>query len=193
VTQEDYELKLKVDCDPESGATSFITCDLIQNLEFHDNGYTVTTLPGSQAPLYFLAFDASTLPDIYPAHRVLSDGRLLKDVPPSEWTTLPEIAEDPIGVGPYVLKEWVRGEKMVFEANPYYVLGEPKTKNLIIAFITPENAEAQLIGGQVDILDNTTLVGVSEALRDAEAAGTVKLIINPSASWEHIDYNLFLP
>jgi ABC-type transport system substrate-binding protein len=193
VTQADYELKLKVDCDPESGATSFVTCDTIKDLQFHDNGYTVTTLPGSQAPLYFLAFDASTLPDIYPAHRVLSDGRTLADVPPSEWTTLPEIAENPIGVGPYVLKEWVRGEKMVFEANPYYFAGEPKTKNLIIAFITPENAEAQLIGGQVDILDFTTLVGVSEALRDAEASGAIKIIIDPSASWEHIDYNLFLP
>ncbi len=193
VSQADFELKLKVDCDPDSGATSFVTCDLIKDIQFHDNGYTVTTLPGSQAPLYFLDFDSSTLPDIYPAHRVLADGRTLADVPPSEWTTVPEIAESPIGVGPYVLKEWVKGEKMVFEANPYYWAGEPKTKNLIISFITPENAEAQLIGGQVDILDFTTLVGVSEALRDAEANGVIKIIIDPSASWEHIDFNLFLP
>ena len=193
VSQADFELKLKVDCDPESGATTFVTCDLIKNLEFNDHGYTVTTLPGSQAPLYFLAFDAATLPDLYPAHRVLADGRTLADVPPSEWTTLPEIAENPIGVGPYVLKEWVRGEKMVFEANPYYYAGAPKTKNLVIAFITPENAEAQLIGGQVDILDYTTLVGVTEALQQAEASGAIKIIIDPSASWEHIDYNLFLP
>jgi len=193
VSQADFELKFRVDCDPASGATSFVACDLIENLEFRDNGYTVTTLPGSQAPLYFLAFDASTIPDIYPAHRVLSDGRTLADVPASEWTTLPEIAENPIGVGPYVLTEWVRGEKMVFAANPYYYAGAPKTPNLIIAFITPENAEAQLIGGQVDILDFTTLVGVSEALREAEAGGAIKIIIDPSASWEHIDYNLFLP
>jgi ABC-type transport system substrate-binding protein len=193
VSQADFELKFKIDCDRASGATSFATCDLIENLEFFDTGYTVTTLPGSQAPLYFLAFDNSTLPDIYPAHRVLSDGRLLADVPPAEWTTLPEIAENPIGVGPYVLKEWVKGEKMVFEANPHYYGGEPKTKNLVIAFITPENAEAQLIGGQVDILDFTTLVGVSETLVNAEAEGLIDVIIDASASWEHIDYNLFLP
>ena len=84
-------------------------------------------------------------------------------------------------------------ELPVLEANPYYVLGEPKTKNLIISFITPENAEAQLIGGQVDILDFTTLVGVSEALASAEEQGAIKIIIDPSASWEHIDFNLFLP
>ena len=193
VSQADFELKFKIDCDPESGATSFATCEQIENLEFFDTGYTVTTLPGAQAPLYFLAFDPQALPDIYPAHRVLSDGRKLADVPAAEWTTLPEIAENPIGVGPYVITEWVKGEKMVFEANPYYYGGAPKTPNIVISFLAPENAEAQLIGGQVDILDFTTLVGVSEALKAAEEAGQVKLIIDPSASWEHIDFNLFLP
>jgi ABC-type transport system substrate-binding protein len=193
VSQADYELKMKIDCDPASGATSFFSCDLITNLEFNDRGYIVTTRPGSQAPLYFLAFDGSTLPDIYPAHRVLADGRKLADVPASEWTTLPEIAESPIGVGPYVLKEWVKGEKMVFEANPFYYGGAPKTPNIVITFIASENAEAQLLGGQVDILDNTTLVGVSETLKNAADAGQITLMIEPSASWEHIDYNLFLP
>jgi ABC-type transport system substrate-binding protein len=82
---------------------------------------------------------------------------------------------------------------MVFEANPYYYAGAPKTPNIVISFLAPENAEAQLIGGQVDILDFTTLVGVSEALASAEEQGVVKIIIDPSASWEHIDFNLFLP
>jgi ABC-type transport system substrate-binding protein len=182
-----------VDCDPESGATTFTTCEQIEAMEFMDNGYVVTTLPGAQSPLYFLAFDSSTLPDINPAHRVLSDGRKLADVPPSEWTTLPEIAENPIGVGPYMITEWVKGEKMVFEANPYFYGGAPKTPNIVISFLAPENAEAQLIGGQVDILDFTTLVGVSEALKGAEEQGAIRIIVDPSASWEHIDFNLFLP
>jgi ABC-type transport system substrate-binding protein len=184
VSQADFELKFKIDCDPESGATTFATCEQIAETEFMDNGYTVTTLPGAQAPLYFLAFDPNSLPDIYPAHRVLSDGRKLADVPAAEWTTLPEIAENPIGVGPYMITEWVKGEKMVFEPNPHYYGGAPKTPNIVISFLTPENAEAQLIGGQVDILDFTTLVGVSEALKAAEEAGQVRLIIDPSASWE---------
>jgi ABC-type transport system substrate-binding protein len=193
VSQADYELKWKIDCDRESGATSFITCDQTQNVEFLPNGYIQTTYPGVQAPLYFLSFDPNSLPDLYPAHRVLSDGRRLADVPASEWTTLPEIAETPIGVGPYIIKEWVKGEKMVFEANPYYFLGEPATKNLVVAFITPENSEAQLIGGQLDILDHSTLVGVTEALKNASDAGKITIIVDPSATWEHIDFNLFVP
>jgi hypothetical protein len=45
----------------------------------------------------------------------------------------------------------------------------------------------------VDILDNTTIVGVSEQLNQAAEAGQINLIIDPSSSWEHIDFNLFLP
>jgi len=198
VSQADYELKFKIDCDRESGSTSFITCDQILSLEFAPNGYVASLVPGVQSPLYFLAFDGGTQPDIYPAHRIIESdgpykGQTLTEVPAKDWATLPEIAENPIGVGPYVIKEWVRGEKMVFEANPHYFGGAPKTPNLVIAFITPENAEAQLIGGQVDILDDTTLVGVTEGLKNAADSGAVRLIINPSATWEHIDTQLFLP
>src|SRR5258708_29463372 len=56
VTQADYELKFKIDCDRDSGATSFITCDQIATKEFKPNGYTLKLLPGVQAPLYFLDF-----------------------------------------------------------------------------------------------------------------------------------------
>jgi len=198
VTQADYELKFKIDCDRDSGATSFITCDQIASKEFKPNGYTLKLVPGVQAPLYFLDFDGSTLPDIYPAHRVIESdgpykGKTLADVPAKDWATLPEIAENPIGIGPYVIKEWVKGEKMVFEANPYFYGGTPKTKNLIISFIAADNAEAQLLGGQVDILDDTTLVGISQTLKDAADNNQIKIIIDPSATWEHIDMQLFLP
>jgi ABC-type transport system substrate-binding protein len=198
VSQADYELKFKIDCDRESGATSFITCDQIQGLEFASNGYTAKLVPGVQSPLYFLAFDGNTFPDIYPAHRVIESdgpykGKTLAEVPAKDWATLREIAENPIGVGPYVIKEWVKGERMVFEANPYYFGGAPKTPNLVISFIAPENAEAQLIGGQVDILDDSTLVGVTEVLKNAADSGAIRAIIIPSATWEHIDMQLFLP
>ncbi|HEX2981479.1 MAG TPA: ABC transporter substrate-binding protein, partial [Anaerolineaceae bacterium] len=109
------------------------------------------------------------------------------------WATLSEVAEYPMGVGPYVLKEWVKGEKMVFEANPYYYGGEPKTKNIVIMMITAENAEAQLLSGQVDILDSTTLVGVTETLKNAADAGEIQLVIVPGGTWEHIDFNMWLP
>ena len=191
----DFELGWKIDCARDSGATSFITCDQVQDIEFLDNGFKVTYLPGVQTPIYFTGGSPFTF---YPSHRVIESdgpykGKTLAEVPAKDWSTLPEIAERPIDVGPYVLKEWVKGEKMVFEANPYWYKGAPKTRNIVISFIAPENAEAQLIGGQVDVLDFTTLTALSETLDKAAKAGTVKNLVLPSGSWEHIDFNLYLP
>jgi len=189
---EDFELAYKTSCDKESGATSFFTCDRIASMTFSDSpvGYTVTYLPGYQPPLYFEGTGFGWLP----AHRVIEAGtyagKTLAEVPAKDYPTLPELAEKPIGVGPYVIKEWVKGEKIVFEANPYYYLGAPKTPNLVIKFITAENAEAQLLTGEVDILDATTLAGFTETLVNAQNEGKVKLLSIASATWEHIDFNL---
>ncbi len=191
LAQADFELAYKTVCDKESGATSFITCDQTQDIQFDGISYTVTWVPGNQSPLYFLApygFSPSNQPiESEGAYK----GMTLKDVPAKDWPTLTEVAEKPYSWGPYIIKEWVKGEKMVFEANPYFFKGEPKMKNFVIAFLTPENAEAQLLGGQVDLLGSETLSGLSQQLVDAAAAGKVVNVIEPGATWEHIDFNMF--
>lgn len=190
LSQADLELGYKTRCDKESGATTFIGCDRTQSVEFDGLVVTHTKLPGDQDPLYYV--DMTNWLHPYPAHRVLSDGRVLADVPASEWSTLAEIAEMPWGFGPYMVKEWVKGEKIVLEAHPYWFGGTPKTPNFIFAIVTPENAEAQLLGGQVDLLGSETLAGITEALANAEAEGKIKTYSISGATWEHIDLNMFL-
>ena len=151
----------------------------------------VTWKPGYAAPL-------SILPPIgyYPAHQVLSDGRKLADVPAAEWSSLKEVAETPLGAGPYVLKNWEKGVKMELEANPYYYKGEVKIKNITILFIQDTSqAVAQFITGDVDTLDKSTLVGdVLQSAIEAETAGKpIKVYTQASPTWEHIDINLFIP
>ncbi len=46
-------------------------------------------------------------------------------MPANAWLSLPEIIEQPIGVGPYRLKSWQKGVAMVFEKNLYYWRGAP--------------------------------------------------------------------
>ena len=182
VSSADLELGYKQSCDPNSGATSFITCEKTANVEFLADavGYVQTWIPGVQDPLYFIP-----VWPIYPAHQ-------LGSVAAADWATNPDVAEKPLSYGPYKLVEWVKGEKMVFAANEHWVGGAPKTPNIIIQFITAESAEALLINGDIDILDSTTLVGLSEALVAAETEGKIKTLINPSATWEHIDISLFV-
>ena len=94
--------------------------------------------------------------------------------------------------GPYKLVEWVKGEKLVYEANPTWVGPAPKSPNLVIQIITAESAEGLLLGGEVDILDSTTLAGLSETLAAAEAEGKIKTFVEAGGTWEHIDIDLFI-
>ena len=59
----------------------------------------------------------------------------------------------PVGTGPFVFAEWVKGDHATFKANPkYYLPGVPKVQTLVWRFI-PESAArvAALQTGQVDI------------------------------------------
>jgi ABC-type transport system substrate-binding protein len=188
VSSADLELNKKIACDPESGATSFIVCDKTASVEFLTDavGYIHTWVPGVQDPLYFVPIWG-----LYPAHQVISDGRALADVPAAEWATLPEVAEKPLAYGPYKLVEWVKGEKMVFAANEYWVGGAPASPNFVIQFVTAESAEALLLGGEVDILASESLAGLNETLKAAEAEGKIVTYTEAGGTWEHIDIQLF--
>ncbi len=192
--QADLELGVAISCDPESGAVSLTFCESHSNadgVEFlSDTSYTVTYLPGVQWPTYFLAPYGG-----YPSHQVLGDGRKLADVPAKEWATLPEIAEIPLGYGPYILKEWNKGQSMVYEANPLFVLGEPSVKNVVIQFFADTNAAvAALLTGDVDILEKATLGAGPEVetVIKAGAEGTIQAYTDASPTWEHMDFNLFI-
>jgi ABC-type transport system substrate-binding protein len=195
----DVELAYKINCDENSGATTFTTCQSIGSIEYSDSGdlsWTVTYLPGAQDPNYHvMPFSISPKAHIYPSHQVLSDGRNLADVPAQEWLTLPEIAETPLSAGPFYISEWIKGQSITMQANPYWE-GGTGVETVIIVFVTDTNqAVAQLLNGDVDYLERATLGGGAEVqtLVDAAAEGRVNIELLPSPTWEHIDMNMFLP
>lgn len=186
---EDFKLGYKIDCDRESGSTSFEICDQIQKVDWGTGlEYTVTWLPGSQYSLYFLAPIGN-----YASHQVLADGRKLADVPAKEWATLAEVAEKPLSFGPFMLTDWKKGEAMTFEVNPYFQPA-PALKKIVIQFFPDsQTAVAALLGGDVDYLERATLGAGAEVQTaiDASKEGKVKVDILASPTWEHIDMNLF--
>ncbi len=66
-----------------------------------------------------------------------------------------KLAENPVGTGPYVVKEWVRGDHITFVPNPLYYGNKPKNTSFILKW----NAEAaarllDLQSGNIDGIDN---------------------------------------
>jgi ABC-type transport system substrate-binding protein len=63
--------------------------------------------------------------------------------------------DDALGTGPYKVKEWIRGDQLVLEANPEHWGEAPKTPTLIFKW-NPEAAArfTALRAGEVDAIDN---------------------------------------
>lgn len=63
------------------------------------------------------------------------------------------IAQKPVGTGPFALKEWKQGEKMVFTRNPYYwEEGCPKVDEIDMVVVKDDSTRVmQLQSGQIDI------------------------------------------
>jgi len=63
-----------------------------------------------------------------------------------------DIRQHPVGAGPYVLKEWVKGDRIVMVRNENYYGPKPTVAQLTFR-IVPETAtrEAMLRAGQIDI------------------------------------------
>ena len=195
VVKADRELGWKVQSDKTSGAVTYDTVDRIANVAFpDDNTVVVTYVPGYQFPFYYLPVVGS-----YPSHRVIESdgpykGKTLADVEPKDFPTLPEIAEKPMGAGPYMIDSWEKGQRITLKANPNFIKGEPKVKTVIIQFFADSTgAVAALLNGEADIADPTTLAASSEvqAVLDAVKAG--KPIVSEfqaTPTWEHIDFNL---
>lgn len=63
----------------------------------------------------------------------------------------PDYGEHPVGSGRYILKQWDRGQQVIFEANPDYYGEAPKMKKLTVLFMEEDAAFAAVMAGQADI------------------------------------------
>lgn len=63
----------------------------------------------------------------------------------------PDYGEHPIGSGRYKMKQWDKGQQVIFEANPDYYGEEPKMKKVTVLFMEEDAAFAAVMGGQADL------------------------------------------
>jgi len=202
---DDVKLAYQINCDRQSGATTFGGCDTfgteedtLGNITWADDGslsWTIKSWPGVQDPTYYVAPFTISGQTVYPSHQVLSDGRNLADVPAAEWATLPEIAETPLSFGPFMISEWIKGQSITLDANPHYAPGTGVQQIIVVIIPDTNQAVAQLLSGDVDYVEKATLGAGAEVqtVLDAAAEGRVNAEVIASPTWEHIDMNLFLP
>ncbi len=142
LTARDVEYTYKMMLDPKTPTVYRSNYEAISKFTVLDDySFEVEyTKPYAQALLTWAG-------DIVPKH-ILEKEDLLKT----------EYARNPVGAGPYILKEWKFGVRIVLEANKKYFLGEPYIKELVYQFIPDMSTQfLELQAKNIDMMGLTPL------------------------------------
>jgi peptide/nickel transport system substrate-binding protein len=96
----------------------------------------------------------------------------------------------PVGSGPYILRAWEHGSRMIFDANPHYFRGAPKIPHVEITFVPDQNTLLnQMRAHDLDVYLNLPL----QQYREASSIDGLALAQNSTLHWEHLAYNVKHP
>lgn len=89
------------------------------------------------------------------------------------------LTENPVGTGPYRIKEWVHGDHMTFEANPDYWGEKPKSQEVILKWST-EAAQRllELQSGEADLVENIAPEDFETVKNDPELSLNLREPVN---------------
>ena len=133
----------------------------------------------------------------YQANLVTPQPRhLLADLPSEQLAEERNAVQLPLGWGPYILKQWIPGDRIVAERNPdYFRAGEglPYFDRLVFRFVGQDTERnlADLQTAQCDLLAlDTGVRSETEQLAELEASGALKLHAGVGSVWEHLDFGI---
>ncbi|MCG8351513.1 MAG: peptide ABC transporter substrate-binding protein [Chloroflexales bacterium] len=100
---------------------------------------------------------------------------------------------NPVGTGPFVVKEWIAADHITFVPNPNYrEAGKPYVDQIIFKIVpNPDVATEQLKAGQLDVVMNLR----ADQVATIEQANDPSLVVMTSkaASVERVTFNLAQP
>jgi peptide/nickel transport system substrate-binding protein len=124
--------------------------------------------------------------------RCLNEGAIVPKHLLSAYADMNHVAFNakPIGSGPYILKSWMHGGEMHFDANPAYFRGVPPIKHVVLKFIRDQNTLlAELRAHEIDVDYGVPAVQVSQI----RGLPGLRLQQTSTLHWEHFAFNTRRP
>ncbi|MBN2387787.1 MAG: peptide ABC transporter substrate-binding protein [Anaerolineales bacterium] len=139
--------------------------------------------PGYIDPTYYVNFWAPL-----PRH-------LWESYSPGELPEIDIAAVTPIGWGPFIIVEWLEGDRVILEKNANYFRaaeGLPHFDTLVFRFVPdPETALSELVAGRCDLLDpGIRLDGQVSLLQAMDGQGQLQLLVTTTPVMERIDFGI---
>ena len=115
---------------------------------------------------------------------------------PQTWT-LTTPASQIAGMGPFRLKEYVPGQKLVLERNPYYWKTDrrhqrlPYLDELVFIFVPSEDAQVlRFAGGETDMITRLSADNYNALQKDAASRGFQLFDLGPGLDYNFLFFNL---
>jgi peptide/nickel transport system substrate-binding protein len=142
VTVRDVLFTLRAIVDPRNPVRSREGYDRIVKAERLDDLTLRVTLRSAWAPAVATIFSYGTAPQyVLPAHLLEGRAKLAQD----------PFGAHPVGNGPYRFVRWVRGERLVYEANASYWRGRPAVARLELNIVPDPSTNLTLLrSGAID-------------------------------------------
>ncbi len=178
---DDVVFSTKVVLNPANNEVGRDGWNLIEKMDEPDKYTVVYHLRkpyASYEPVFFGSAGAN--PDLLPKH-------LLQSYP-----NINQVAYNakPVGIGPFRIVAWHRGDSIELEANPYYFRGEPKIKHISFKLIPSRDTLLTLMQtGEVQLWPEVPSSYITRVL----ALANVQTEIKPSPFYGHLDFNVTRP
>ncbi|WP_047983868.1 oligopeptide ABC transporter substrate-binding protein [Ornithinibacillus californiensis] len=78
---------------------------------------------------------------------------IFKDIPVAEMQESDAVRKNPVGMGPFKVKQITPGESVVYEKNADYWRGEPNLDQVVLKVVSPATVVQALETGEVDMVD----------------------------------------
>lgn len=155
--------------------------NLIKKMDEPDKYTVVYHLSKPYSPYLPTFFgSAGANPDLLPKH-ILAKYPNINQVPYNA---------KPVGIGPFRIVAWHRGDNVELEANPYYFRGQPKIKHITYKLIPSfDTLAVQMQSGDVQLWPALSASYIDRML----ALPNVKTDIQTSPFYAHLDFNVTRP
>jgi ABC-type transport system substrate-binding protein len=165
---------MQVARDPEIAAIRNRNFQLIEAVTTPD----ASTVVVSWSRPFINADTLFTVPMALPMPKHILEGAYTADK--ATLTEHPYWTDEYLGLGPYRLREWVRGSHLIVGSFEQYVLGRPKIAEVEFRLISdPNTLVSNVLAGSVDLWRGAFL-GVDQGIevRDRWQSGKVHIVLN---------------
>ena len=116
----------------------------------------------------------------------LINAKQFEGIPMDKIAESDALRKNPLSYGPYVIKQIIQGEKVIFEANPYYYKGEPKIKRIEMEVLPSSQQVAAMKAGKYDIIFGAS----NDVFPEVEKLDNINIVIKKASYMNYIAFKL---